>query len=121
MNIGSTHWELGSKKYAAYAVSKSALFRLDPDKLWIALLGGSKVVCCDPATGMVIAEIPLPAKNTTSCCFAGEKLDTLIITSSWEGFDNPEAGQLFFVKVGVQGMPNVPFDDSWVFCGIPLI
>ena len=82
------------------------------DKLWIALWGGSKVIRCDPATGKVLAEIPAPAKNTTSCCFAGEHLDTLIITSSGEGFDDPEAGKIFYAEPGVQGMPNVPFDDS---------
>jgi len=84
----------------------------EEDKLWIALWGGGKVVRCDPVTGTVIAEILIPAKNTTSCCFAGENLDTLIITSSGEGFDDPEAGKVFYTCPGVKGSPDFLFDDN---------
>lgn len=81
-------------------------------KLWVALWGGGRIVHCDPASGRVIGEIPVPAKNVTSCCFAGENLDTLIITSSGEGFDAPEAGRVFYAKPGVRGTPTELFDDS---------
>ena len=80
-------------------------------KLWVALWGGSKVVRCDPASGRVTGEIPIQSKNVTSCCFAGENLDTLIITSSGEGFKNSEAGRVFFANPGVQGTPTELFDD----------
>ena len=75
-------------------------------KLWIALWGGSKVIRLDPLKGEIIGEIPTPAVHTTSCCFAGEKLDTLIITSSAEGYDNPEAGRVFCATPGVRGAPT---------------
>jgi sugar lactone lactonase YvrE len=75
-------------------------------KLWIALWGSGKVVRCDPENGNVIGEIKVPAVNTTSCCFAGKNLDTLVITSSGEGFDNPLAGCVFYAKLGIQGTPT---------------
>jgi sugar lactone lactonase YvrE len=81
-------------------------------KLWVALWGGNKVVRCDPASGKVISEVQLPSKNITSCCFAGENLDTLFITSSGEGFENPETGRVFYTQPGVQGTPTVLFDDT---------
>jgi sugar lactone lactonase YvrE len=73
------------------------------DKLWVALWGGGKVVHCDPASAKVIGEIPVPAANTSSCCFAGENLDTLIITSSGEGLEGPREGCVFYAKPGVKG------------------
>ena len=79
--------------------------------LWVALWGGNKVVRCDPASGKIIAEIPLPSKNVTSCCFAGENLDTLFITTSGEGFDNPGAGRVYQAQPGVRGNPTELFDD----------
>ena len=81
------------------------------DKLWVALWGGSRIVRCDPVSGEIIGEIPVKSKNVTSCCFAGEDLRTLIITSSGEGFDDPEAGRVFFANPGVQGTPTDLFDD----------
>ena len=79
--------------------------------LWVALWGGSKVIRFDPDKRETIAEIPMPAKNTTSCCFAGEKLDLLFITSSGEGFDEPQAGYVFVAEPGVRGAPTWRFDD----------
>jgi len=81
-------------------------------KLWIALWGGGKVIRFDPLTSEIIGEIPVPAVHTTSCCFAGEKLDTLIITSSGEGYDEPEAGRVFYAHVGVRGTPTWLYRDA---------
>jgi sugar lactone lactonase YvrE len=82
------------------------------DKLWVALWGGSRVVRCDPLSGAVIGEVPLPAVNTTSCCFAGENLDTLIITSSGETFEDPRAGCVFYTNPGIRGTPTCLFKDA---------
>ncbi|MDR0472622.1 MAG: SMP-30/gluconolactonase/LRE family protein [Treponema sp.] len=81
-------------------------------KLWIALWGGGKVIRFDPENREIIGEIPLPAKNTTSCCFAGENLDTLIITSSGEGFDDPKAGCVFYANPGICGAPTWCYNDT---------
>jgi len=75
-------------------------------KLWIALWGGSKVIRLDPLTRKIIGEIKVPAVNTSSCCFVGKKLDTLIITSSGEGFDDPQAGRVFYANPNVRGAPT---------------
>ena len=79
--------------------------------LWVALWGGNMVVRCDPASGKITARIPIPSKNVTSCCFAGENLDTLFITTSGEGFDDPEAGLVYWTQPGARGVPTDLFDD----------
>ena len=80
--------------------------------LWIALWGGGKVVRVDPAYGTVLAEIILPAKNVTSCCFGGADMGTLFITTSGEGFSDAGAGKIYEVCPGVSGARTVEFDDS---------
>jgi sugar lactone lactonase YvrE len=81
------------------------------DQLWVALWGSGKVVRCDPAAGSISGEVPVPARNTSSCCFAGENLDTLIITSSGEGLEGPGEGCVFYAKPGVKGTPVNLFRD----------
>jgi sugar lactone lactonase YvrE len=66
-------------------------------------------VTCYAADGKVIERIDMPCEKPTSCAFVGEKLDTLMITSSTfntptEGTDN---GFVFFKKMGVPG--RLPF------------
>ncbi len=48
---------------------------------WIAMWGSSKIIHLDEK-GMFVEEIPLPVKYPTSCCFGGEQLNLLFITSS---------------------------------------
>jgi gluconolactonase len=71
---------------------------------------GSCVRGFDGKTGKQIAEIKLPTQKITSCCFAGEKLDQLIITSAvgnpGEEIDLdqfPQAGFIFIAQPGVVG------------------
>ncbi|GHV12641.1 hypothetical protein FACS189491_06030 [Spirochaetia bacterium] len=78
-------------------------------KLWVALWGSGKVVRCDPASGKIIGEVLVPAANTSSCCFAGENLDILIITSSGEGLEGLQEGCVFYTKPGVKGTPTSLF------------
>ena len=80
------------------------------DNIWVAFWMGSCVRGFDGKTGKQIAEIKLPVQKVTSCCFAGEKLDQLIITTAvgnpGEEMDlnqYPQAGFIFIAPVGVKG------------------
>lgn len=83
----------------------------DEGMLWIALWGGSRVIRFDPESEKIIGGIPVPSVNTTSCCFAGEKHDTLIITTSGEGFDDLAAGRIYCATPGVTGSPTQLYRD----------
>ena len=86
--------------------------------LWVAIWGGSCVKRINPVTEQVISQIKLPAKNVTSCCFAGQKLDELIITTAKDQdrdsvfSQNRSDGCLFIAKPGVSGFPDTLFDDT---------
>jgi len=75
---------------------------------WIALWGGSKVVHFD-ANGIRSEEITVPVTHPTSCCFGGQDMKTLFITSSTlplseqELKAKPLAGRLFRVETDIQG------------------
>ena len=80
------------------------------DNIWVAFWMGSCVRGFDGKTGKQIAEIKLPVQKVTSCCFAGEKLDQLIITTAvgnpGEEMDltaYPQAGYIFIATPGVTG------------------
>jgi sugar lactone lactonase YvrE len=80
------------------------------DNIWVAFWMGSCVRGFDGKTGKQIAEIKLPVQKVTSCCFAGEKLDQLIITTAvgnpGEEMDlneYPQAGFIFVASTGVTG------------------
>jgi sugar lactone lactonase YvrE len=83
--------------------------------IWVAEWGGWKVSRWNPATGERLAVIELPTKYVTSCVFGGKDMDELYITSassplSEEAFaDQPSAGGLFHVKVGIKGRPTYLF------------
>ena len=83
------------------------------DNLWVAFWMGSCVRGYDGKTGKQIAEIKLPNPKVTSCCFGGEKLDKLIITTAvgnpGEDMDLkefPTAGFIFVAEPGVTGKPT---------------
>ena len=80
------------------------------DNIWVAFWMGSCVRGFDGKTGRQIAEIKLPVQKVTSCCFAGENLDQLIITTAvgnpGEEMDltaYPQAGYIFIATPGVTG------------------
>ncbi len=85
------------------------------DRLWIALWGGSKVVCFNPSSNAFEAEIALPAKNVTSCAFGGPELNDLYITTARVGIDadrlavEPLTGSLFRVRLPYQGVAATRF------------
>jgi len=90
---------------------------IDADgRLWVACWGGSGVLCIDPASGELVSRIDVPCPNVTCCCFGGEALDTLYITTASEGMDAaslekyPLAGQVFQTRIaGVRGAAVAAF------------
>jgi len=82
--------------------------------LWNAEYGGWRVVRYTPA-GKIDLIIALPVQNPTCCCFGGERLDTLYITTAAQGLKEndfakqPLAGSVFAVRPGVAGLPESRF------------
>lgn len=83
--------------------------------LWVAHYGGSGVYRWDPDTGELLEKIEVPAPHVTSCCFGGENLDTLLVTTAQENLsDNqlknfPLSGNVFLVKTETKGFTPHPF------------
>ena len=77
--------------------------------LWVAHWGGFGVYRWNPFTGKLLDKIEVPAPNVTSCRFAGDKLDHLVITTAKKNMNEaslaafPESGNLFIVKPGCIG------------------
>ncbi len=74
------------------------------DNLWVAVWGGRRIECHDSSTGELIAEVEVPAEHVTSCCFCGENMDTLFITTAGNGLEGEYDGSLFTCKVDVKGL-----------------
>ena len=67
---------------------------------------GSAVIELDISSGEILSRLEVPVPKTSCCCFAGENLDELIITTaSIEGDAEkyPNAGYLFKKKLEVKG------------------
>jgi D-xylonolactonase len=82
--------------------------------LWIAFWDGGCIRRFSPK-GEWLQTIEMPVTRPTSCAFGGRDLDKLYITSASVGLDEsqlnmqPNAGGLFMVTPGVQGVQDVPF------------
>jgi sugar lactone lactonase YvrE len=82
--------------------------------LWIAFWDGW---CLRryASDGEWIETIKVPVQRPTSCAFGGRDLDKLYISSARTGLDEaaldmqPNAGGLFMLTPGVQGIKDVPF------------
>ena len=78
--------------------------------MWIGFWGGSHIRRYD-STGRKTHEIKMPVKNITSCAFAGENLDMLIVTTaSADDGDNPNSGMTFVLEPGIKGNKSVLFN-----------
>jgi sugar lactone lactonase YvrE len=83
--------------------------------LWIAIWGGRKVTRWNPQTGKLLASYDTPVKNTSSCCFGGENLQDLYITTARAGNSDdelatqPQAGGLFRLHTDVSGIATYLF------------
>jgi sugar lactone lactonase YvrE len=77
--------------------------------LWVALWGGWGVACFDPRTRSQIAKVEVPVEAVTSCCFGGQNLEELFITTASRDLDiaghrqQPLAGSIFVVRPGISG------------------
>ena len=77
--------------------------------LWVAHYGGSGVYRWNPINGELLEKIELPVPNVTSCCFGGDNMDTLLITTAQENMTSEElkkfplSGDVFLVKTGSRG------------------
>lgn len=82
--------------------------------LWNAEYRGGRVVRYTPQGGIDLV-VELPVSQPTSCAFGGKNLDTLYITTAAQRLSaeqleqQPEAGGLFAVRVGTQGIPEPRF------------
>ena len=83
--------------------------------LWIAMWGGAKVTKWNPNTGQLLEQIPVPAKNVSSCVFGGRNMNELLITSARVGLDEdalkqyPLTGGVFRLETDVEGMQSFKF------------
>jgi sugar lactone lactonase YvrE len=75
--------------------------------VWVAFFGGGQVRRYD-ADGVLDAVVEVGARQVTACTFGGPDLDRLFVTTSRENLapdEDPAAGSLFAVDVGVRGRP----------------
>lgn len=78
--------------------------------LWIAFWRGGAVRRFDP-DGQLLAEVSLPVLRTTNCCFGGDELRDLYVTTARQSVrDVPDeveslAGAVFRIRVDVPGAP----------------
>jgi len=90
----------------------------EEDNLWVAFWQGGCVARYETKTGKVLKRINTPADIPSSCCFGGEELDTLFITTSrkYDTTENirkfPMSGGIFTVKPGVKGMITNFFNED---------
>jgi len=82
--------------------------------IWNAEYRGGRVVRYTPQ-GKIDRVIELPVSQPTCCCFGGERLDILYVTSSRQRMEpaelarQPLAGGLFAVRPGVSGLPEAQY------------
>ncbi|RZL19718.1 MAG: SMP-30/gluconolactonase/LRE family protein [Pedobacter sp.] len=90
--------------------------------LWIALYGGAAISRWNPLDGSLLETISIPALHVTSCCFANDDLDELIVTSARENMTEaqlamyPESGNVFRIRnPGVRGVKMLSHTPSTTF------
>lgn len=80
--------------------------------LWVAHYAGAGVYCWNPESGELLDKIELPVPHVTSCCFGGENLDLMLITTAQENLTAddlekyPQSGDEFLVNVKVGGLES---------------
>ena len=84
--------------------------------LWVAMWDGWSVARWNPQTGKLLALIDVPVKRPTSCCFGGNNLSELYITTASYGLSDeelkaqPNAGGIFIISnTGTMGLPASKF------------
>lgn len=69
------------------------------DFLWIAFCHGGRIARFDPKSGAEVQRVPIPAHETTSCCFGGPELrDLYITTGECPSRAGDEGGRVFVLR-----------------------
>ena len=73
--------------------------------IWLALWDGHSVLHIESTTGKVLSKLEVPAAKASCCCFAGEALNELIITTAslWDEEQYPLSGYCFKKEVNAKG------------------
>ena len=79
------------------------------NNLWVAVWGGHRVENRDGRTGELLGVVQVEASNVTCCCFGGDNMDELFITTSGDGQNGENDGCVFRCKPGVKGPSIVYF------------
>jgi sugar lactone lactonase YvrE len=88
--------------------------------VWVAIYGGGQIHRYSPA-GDLRDRLMVPAHQTTSCTFAGARLNRLYVTTATEGWSDeqrraePGAGLVYRFEVDATGRAATPFrpDPTW--------
>lgn len=88
--------------------------------IWVAIYNGGRVHRYAP-NGALRDVLLLPAAQSTSCAFAGPKLNRLYVTTATEGWSDeqrraqPSAGLVYRFDTDATGRPAAPFrpDPTW--------
>lgn len=82
--------------------------------LWSAQWGASQVVRYSMKDKTITDIIHLPEQQPTSCCFIGENLDQLFITTAGEGLPSSQFGNCYICELPYNGQPIHHFDTSFL-------
>ena len=74
------------------------------DNLWVAIWGGRRIEKRSSENGELLAIVEVPADHVTSCCFCGNDLNRLFITSSGNELTGDYDGCLFTCDVEETGV-----------------
>lgn len=75
--------------------------------LWVAIWGGWCVLNIEAKTGRILKKITLPVEKVSSCCFAGDDMRDLVITTASVKTsldEQPQAGNIFVYRSDVPGV-----------------
>ncbi|HWD19560.1 MAG TPA: SMP-30/gluconolactonase/LRE family protein [Verrucomicrobiae bacterium] len=103
------------RKWAEFEAFPDGMASDAAGNVWVALWGGSSVVCLDGTTGRTLEKVELPVSQVSSCAFGGEDLATLYITTAHEHLQpeqrarEPLAGGIFAARPGVKGLAVAQF------------
>ncbi len=84
------------------------------DHFWVAIWGKSVIKRFNPK-GRLVETFSVPFPHVTSCCFGGEKMDKLFITSSRRDLNEkqrkeyPLAGRVLVMETNATGKPQNKF------------
>lgn len=70
--------------------------------LWIAMWGGSKVICASPESGEILETIEVPDKNVSCCTFGGEHMNQLYITTARD--EEGKGGEVYRKEMKMRGV-----------------